>query len=105
MNPALILCLIVCPLALLGSGSLFHFGQPVPASLMALIACWPLGIAGWQLIRFTVRDPDRLQREQHVENMLQIRNHLAIKADDAITEIPLSTDLIGNPRLVSGDGE
>jgi hypothetical protein len=105
MNPSLILCLIVCPLSLIGSGSLFHFGQPVPASLMALIACWPIGIAGWQLIRFTIRDPDRLQREQHVEKMLQIRNHLGIKADDTITEIPLSTDLTSNPRLGVDGGE
>ncbi|MDQ3125535.1 MAG: hypothetical protein M3Q74_08000 [Pseudomonadota bacterium] len=105
MNPGLMLCLMVCPLAFSVAASLFYFDQQWPATLFVLIGCWPLGITGWQLIRFTKQDPDRLQRERHVENMLQIRNHLAIKQDDLITEVPIAINLTDNPRLSGGHSE
>lgn len=99
MNPALLLCLIVCPLAFLSAASLFHFDHVFAASLLILIGCWPLGIAGWQLIRFTTHAPDRLQREQHVERMLQIRSQLSVKGIDGIRDIPIHSELSNNPQL------
>ena len=99
MNPSLLLCLIVCPLAFGGAISLFHFKIVFGALLFTAIGFWPLGICGWQLIRFTLKDPDRLQREQHVENMLQIKSHLSVKDGGEIRQIPITGELVGNPQL------
>lgn len=99
MNPALLLCLIVCPLAFLAAGSLFHFKQLFPALLFVTVGLWPLGIAGWQLIYFTKKDPNRLQRDQHNENMLAIKHQIAVKQGDKIVEVPVPDYLIENPQV------
>lgn len=99
MNPTLLLCLMVCPVCFIGAISLAHFGLVWPAGVAALIGGWPLGIAGWQLIRFTKYDPDRLQQEQHVQNMTQIRNALAVKDGGELREVTVSDILTSNPQL------
>ncbi|RYG98290.1 MAG: hypothetical protein EON58_07555 [Alphaproteobacteria bacterium] len=105
MNPALLLCLIVCPLAFTLGGSLFHFNHPIAATLMTCIGIYPLLITGWQVVYFTTRQPDRLQREQHIENMTQIRSRLGIKEDGKIIEVPVSQKLTGNPHGEGVSGE
>lgn len=99
MNPALTLCLMVCPIAFVAAVSLFHFGLPWPAMAFVLVGVWPLGIAGWQLIHFTLKEPNRLQREQHLERMTEIQTMLAVKEGDNIRELPVSDQLAGNPQI------
>lgn len=99
MNPTLMLCLIVCPLGLTGAVSLFHFGQSVAASVVLAIVVAPITIACWQLIYFTKKEPARLQREQHNENMLAIRNRIEVKDGNSITQVPISNRLSDNPRI------
>ena len=99
MNPALLLCLIVFPVSLISSASLFHVGAVLPASFFALLAVYPIGIAGWQLVRFTKHDPDRLQRDEHVQRMFQLQHTLGVKDEDKLLEITVSDHLTGNPAL------
>ncbi|TCM08317.1 hypothetical protein [Sphingomonas sp. PP-CC-3G-468] len=105
MNPTLMLCLIICPLALIGSVSLYQFHQPIPASVVLLVGIAPLAIACWQLIHFTKAEPWRLQREQHNENMLAIRNRIEVKEGDDIKQFPISSPLTGNPQITDKSGE
>lgn len=105
MNPTLTLCLIICPLSLVGAGSLFHFHQNIPASVILAMAIVPLMIACWQLIHFTLKDPARLQREQHNERMLEIRQRIEVKEGNTIKQVPISSKLTGNPQIVDQSGE
>ena len=105
MNPTLMLCLMICPLGVVGTVSLFHFGLWIPALLIFLLTCAPLGIASWQIIRFTLTDTDRLQNEQFVQNMLQIRQTLGVKEQGELREIVLSGELTPNPSLEDRSGE
>lgn len=105
MNPALLLCLIICPSCIVAAATLFAFNHPVPASVLLVIGCYPLGIAGWQLIRFTLKDPDRLQREQHIENKMQIRALVGIKDHGELKEVAVSGQLMGNPKLEDQSSE
>lgn len=105
MNPTLTLCLIICPLALVGAGSLYHFHQDIPASVMLAMAIIPMLIACWQLIHFTIKDPARLQREQHNERMLEIRQQIVVKEGDSIKQVPISSNLTSNPQIVDQRGE
>jgi len=107
MNPSLMLCLMVTPLCFLAAGSLFHLAQVLPALLFVLIGVVPLGIASWQLVRFTIRDPDRLQQERHIENKMLIQHRMGIKEDGQFREVPLalSDTLTGNPQVQDRAGE
>lgn len=99
MNPGLIFCLVVTPVGLLGAISLFQFGHPIAATLMSVIAAIPVAIVAWQIVRFTLRDPDRLQRDEHVQRMFQLRSTLVVKDGSTIREFNVSNDLSGNPAL------
>lgn len=105
MNPGLVFCCIVVPIGLLGGISFFHVGLPIPGAIFTLIGCYPIAIVGWQLIHFTNKEPDRLQREQHVEKMQEMRHALAVKDHGQITEIAITGDLTGNPQLEDRSGE
>lgn len=105
MNPALMLCLMVCPLGIIGISTLFHVGLWIPAVILIVLTGFPLGIAGWQLIHFTKHDPNRLQGEQHVERMLQIRQAVAFKDGGELKEVTVSGDLVSNPALEDKSGE
>lgn len=107
MNPTLMLCLIICPLALIGSVSLYQFHQPIPASALLLVGIAPLAIACWQLIHFTKVAPWRLQREQHNENMLAIQNRKAIEVrnGDETNLYPINSPLTENPQIADKSGE
>lgn len=105
MNPSLMLCLMICPLGLLAMTSLFHFELWIPAAIVTAITCYPLGITGWQIVRFTKHDANRLQGEQHIERMLQISQMVGMKQGDKITEIAVSGELSGNPALEDRSGE
>lgn len=99
MNPVLLLCLMVCPLAFAGAIGLFEFDRPIGAGVMTAVGCWPLAIAGWQLIRFTLDDPDRLQKEEHLRRMFELRQELTIKEGGKIVDLPISTRLTANPQI------
>lgn len=105
MNPTLMLCLIVCPLSIIGSVSLYQFHQVIPASVVLVVGMAPLAIACWQLIHFTKAEPWRLQREQHNENMLQIKNRIEVRDGDGIKQFPISSPLTGNPQLTDQGDE
>ncbi|MEO8722315.1 MAG: hypothetical protein ABI395_02160 [Sphingobium sp.] len=105
MNPGLLFCLIVCPLSLISAVSLFHFEHVVAASIFTAIACFPISIVGWQLVRFTKNDPDRLQRDTHVQRMFQLQHTLGIKEHNTLKEITLAGDLTSNPALEDHSGE
>lgn len=105
MNPALLLCLIICPLSVVGAVSLFHFGQVVPAAVFTAMAAFPLGIAGWQLVRFTNRDPDRLQRDEHVQKMFQLQHLVGVKEGNGLKQIAVGGSLTENPELEDRRGE
>lgn len=105
MNPGLLFCLIICPLSLVGAVSLFHFGLWLPASVFTAICCYPIGIVGWQLIRFTIKDPDRLQRDEHLQRMFELRSTVGIKDHGQLREIAISGELGGNPALEDRTGE
>ncbi|WP_152542572.1 hypothetical protein [Sphingobium sp. Ant17] len=99
MNPGLIFCLMICPLSLGGSITLFRFGMPIPASALLAICCWPIGIVGWQLIRFTIKEPDRLQRDEHLQRMFELKSTVGIKDHGQIKEVTVSSQLATNPAL------
>ncbi|WDF71475.1 hypothetical protein [Novosphingobium sp. KACC 22771] len=99
MNPTLLLCLISMTICVPVSGFLFIRDLPIPASVLLAIGAAPLSVGLWQLIKFTNKDPDRLQREEHNENMLQIRNGLSVKEGGHIIHHPLSQNLTDNPQV------
>ena len=99
MNPGLVFCLIVSPLALLSGASLFHVGTVWPALMFTGVGVFPIAIAGWQLIRFTRKDPDRLQRDEHVQRMFQLQHTVGIKEHDELKQVTVSGELTGNPAL------
>lgn len=105
MNPSLLLCLIICPLALMGAISLFHFNQAVPASLLLAIAGFPMLITGWQLIKFTNTDPNRLQRDDHVREMFHLQHTIGVKGEKGVRTITAAGELAGNPALEDRSGE
>jgi hypothetical protein len=105
LNPALTLCLMVCPLLFGLSGVLFYAGLTVPGSACICIASVPLLIACWQIVLFTLRDPNRLQREQHLENMLAIQNKIGVKEDGVVREIEIPAILTQNPISKEADSE
>lgn len=96
MNPALVLCMIICPLSLVVAGGLFWGNLIVPATLFFILGCSPVLVGLWQLVTFTVKDPDRLQREQHVERMTEIRGQLTVRRGDEVTAVPISNHLTSN---------
>lgn len=99
MNPGLLFCLLICPISLIGATSLFHLGHWFAAGILTAICCWPIAIVGWQLIRFTVSDPDRLQRDEHLQRMFELRSAVGIKEHGELKEIMISGELGGNPAL------
>lgn len=105
MNPGLLFCLLVCPLCSVGAISLFHFGLWIPASIFTLMSCFPVAIVGWQLIRFTIKDPDRLQRDEHLQRMFELRSTVGIKDDGELKEITINGELEENPALEERSGE
>ena len=105
MNPGLLFCLIVCPLSIIGAVSLFQFGHFIAAGVFTAIACYPMGIVGWQLVKFTNTDPNRLQRDEHVQRMFQLQHTVGIKDHDTLKEITVSGELTGNPVLEDRSGE
>ena len=72
---------------------------------MLAMAIVPLLIACWQLIHFTLKDPSRLQREQHNERMLEIRQRIEVKEGGVIKQVPISSNLTGNPQIEDQRGE
>lgn len=96
MNPVLVLCMIICPLSLAASGGLYWGKLFVPASLFFVLGCSPVLVGLWQLVTFTVKDPDRLQREQHVERMTEIRGQLTVRQGNDVTAVPISNHLTSN---------
>jgi len=96
MNPVLVMCLIICPLALAAAGGLYWGKHVLPATLFFVLACSPVAVGLWQLIMFTIKDPDRLQREQHVERMTEIRGQLTVRQGNEITAVPVSNHLTSN---------
>lgn len=105
MNPALLLCLMVCPLAFAMAGGFFYAGLAFPAILFIAIGVFPLAIAGWQLIIFTNENPDRLQREQHIERMSEIANQLVVRDGNDLKTVAISNQLTGNPGIEDLRGE
>lgn len=105
MTPALLLCLIVCPVALLGTISLFYWEVWPAAILILLVGCVPLVMACWQIVHFTRTDPNRLQGEEHLERMLQIKQTIGIKDGDTLKMINVSGELGRNPALEGGQVE
>ncbi|RSU71321.1 hypothetical protein BRX37_21335 [Sphingomonas sp. S-NIH.Pt3_0716] len=107
MNPALTMCLIAVPLCLSISGGLFFASQYIAASLFMLIGIVPAAIACWQLVYFTLRDPDRLQREQHVEKKMMIQQQIGVRTEDGMKEIPIqiSPVMIANPEAKDATSE
>lgn len=99
MNPGLLFCLIICPLAIMGAISLFHLNHVVAGSVFVAIACYPILIVGWQLIRFTTIDPDRLQRDEHVQRMFKMQHTIGIKGQDGLKTIPIAGEMTSNPAL------
>ena len=99
MNPALLLCLMVCPLAFAAAGGLFYAEQVFAALVFVIIGIWPLGIAGWQIIKFTNDSPDRLQREEHLERMFEMKSQLVVREGDKLKSVPISDHLTGNPQI------
>jgi hypothetical protein len=105
MNPTLLLCVITIPVCIATSGWLFVENAVAPASIILAFGCSPIAIALWQIVRFTKTDPDRLQREEHNENMLQIRHGLSVKQGNMIIEMPISNQLTENPKIEDRHGE
>lgn len=105
LNPALTLCLMVCPLAFAIAGGLFYAGLHYPGALLSAVGIAPLAITCWQIVHFTRDDPDRLQREQHLENMLAIQNKIGIKEDGVVREIEVPAILTQNPLSKDADNE
>jgi len=98
MNPSLVLCLIMCPISLIAACSLFVAGKVVPGGLFFLLGVSPAAVAMWQLVKWTNSDPDRLQREDHVERMTEMRGLLTVKAEDGLKAVPVSTLLTSNVK-------
>ena len=107
MNPSLIMCLIAVPLCFGLAGAMFLTDRIWPALLFIVLGGIPAAIACWQLVFFTIKDPDRLQREQHVEKKMLIQQQIGIRTQDGMKEIPiaLSPMLTGNPQTEGAQGE
>lgn len=106
MNPILMLVLMVAPLSFMVSLALFHLNQAVAGSFFAVVGAIPILLAGWQACYFTIKDPKRLQREQHLENMFAIESKIGVKSEEGIREIPISsTGLTDNPQIEGPRGE
>lgn len=99
MNPGLLFCLMVTPVSIVASGSLFHFGHWMAGSGFAAIAAIPVAIVSWQLVRFTLKEPDRLQKDEHLQRMFELKNSVAIKDHGELVQIPVSSTLSQNPAL------
>ena len=100
LNPTLMLAaLLGLPCFLLG------FFSPVPISyLLDVCGVAVLVTAIWQIIRFTIHDPDRLQNDRHVENKMMIST-LGGKFGDEKLEIAIPANAIStaNPHMISGE--
>jgi hypothetical protein len=96
MNPVLVMCLIICPFALAAAGGLYWAKHTIPATLFFVLGCTPVAVGLWQLIIFTINDPDRLQREQHIERMTQIRGQITVRQGEEINAVPVSDYLTSN---------
>lgn len=57
-------------------------------------------LAASQIIYFTLKDPDRLQDEQHVENKMLINSMNPMLGDSThLIQLDAEPTMIGNPRL------
>ena len=100
LNPTLVLAGIVTPASLLVSQ--WAEGWPYVALLTLAIA--PIVLAIWQIARFTILDPDRLQNEKHVEAKMAI-SRLGVMVDGKPREVVIdNTTLEQNPAL-EGDAK
>ena len=79
-----------------GIGALSVFG--------CLVAGAPVSVTLWQIVRFTIRDADRLQHERHIEAKMMISQRIGMNSNGEVkeVEIPRSGVLIDNPDRQEG---
>jgi hypothetical protein len=96
VNPALWLTAFVTPLGLyLSQHSLAPF-----SFMYFVLASLPVFLVIWQVVKFTNRDPDRLQTEQHLENkMLYSRIGDNLRGREVELIVDKRSQLINNPAM------
>ena len=99
LNPTLQLALM----AVLAGYTLAKFA-PYPMNYMAfVIGTLPILIACWQIVKFTINDPDRLQHDTHVENKMMI-SLIGENSADGSRQIVINNEgpLTDNPQISDG---
>jgi len=98
LNPALIACAICVPtgLTLAGLASIIEL-----KIVGAVIALAPVVATTFQLLYFTIKEPERLQSEKHIEHKMVIAHQISIRKGDDIVDIalPIQSSVIENPSL------
>jgi hypothetical protein len=96
MNPTLLLCLICSPICFVlswMSGDFFRVG-------FFLAGLSPLAVGIWQIVRFTLIYPDRLQNDRHVENKMMISRFGSKNGDETLEVLlPATATVVDNPLL------
>jgi hypothetical protein len=101
VNPSLVLCAIVAPLCLL----LAYLTEPPFNYGLASLGAAPILMTLWQIVRFTIKDPDRLQNDRHVEEKMRIGHLIGVNEGGQNRELPiaLTPTMIDNPNRRIGN--
>lgn len=99
LNPTLSLSLV----AVAGGYGLAYFAPPPMSYAAFVVGTLPVLIACWQIVRFTLIDPDRLQHDTHVENKMMI-SLIGENSDSGTKQIIIKNDtpMIDNPHISDG---
>lgn len=99
LNPLLWLCGIVTPLGLI----LASAGDEAIRAPMLLIACAPILFIAVAYTYFAVREPDRLQSEEHIQELQRIKHLGDSEAGEAGPGIVIEHERIERPANFDDD--
>lgn len=106
MNPTVIMAIAALVALVPAAVLLAKFGFPMFAAVTGFVAVLPMLVGCWQIIHFSLKDPDRLQREEHVERKIALQQQaIGIKVDNQIREVPVSAELTANPQFLVSHNE
>jgi len=100
LNPALLLCAICSPICF----TLSYFTDGLLRAGFFLAGITPLTIAAWQIVRFTLNDPDRLQNDRHVENKMLI-SRFGVRQGEVTHEVIIPPSGEQGPNPLAEDDE